>query len=68
LEAEVRELKKLKGSPKLKASWLNQENLESGEDGKRPGSAKRSKKLSFEVDEERIIQPGLPIAIEQFGR
>ncbi|MGB8697793.1 MAG: hypothetical protein WCD18_00105, partial [Thermosynechococcaceae cyanobacterium] len=56
LEAEVRELKKLKGRPKLKASRLNgkKANCEAG--GKRPGSAKRSKKLSFEIDEERIIQ------------
>jgi Transposase IS66 family len=67
LEAEVRELKKLKGSPKLKASRLNQEKPESGEDGKRPGSAKRSKKLSFEVDEERIIQPEVIPANTKFN-
>lgn len=57
LEAEIRDLKKLKGRPKLKASRLNKEKSESWGDGKRPGSAKGSKKLSFEIDEERIIQP-----------
>jgi hypothetical protein len=59
LEAELRELKKLKGKPKIQASKLNEsEPLPEGEEeGKRPGSVKRSKKFSFEIDEERIIQP-----------
>jgi hypothetical protein len=67
LEAEVRELKKLKGRPKLKASRLNgkKANCEAG--GKRPGSAKRSKKLSFEIDEERIIQPDVIPANAKFN-
>jgi soluble cytochrome b562 len=58
LEAELKELKKLKGRPKIEASRLNEKKLpsEAGE-GKRPGSAKRSKKIGFEVDEEKIIQP-----------
>jgi Transposase IS66 family len=67
LEAEVRELKKLKGRPKLKASLLNKEKAESGEDGKRPGSSKRSKKLKFEIDEERIIQPDVIPANTKFN-
>jgi TolA-binding protein len=67
LEAEVRELKKLKGRPKLKASRLNNEKGASGEDGKRPGSSKSSKKLNFEVDEERIIQPDVIPANTKFN-
>jgi hypothetical protein len=67
LDAEVRELKKLKGRPKLKASHLNKEKAESGEAGKRPGSAKRSKKLNFEIDEERIIQPDVIPANTKFN-
>jgi hypothetical protein len=59
LEAELRDLKKLKGKPKIQASKLNESEPrpEGEKEGKRPGSAKRSKKLSFEIDEERIIQP-----------
>jgi TolA-binding protein len=59
LEAELRELKKLKGKPKIPASQLNSPmpNAAGEGEGKRPGSAKVSKKLRFEVDEERLIQP-----------
>ena len=57
LEAELRDLKKLKGKPKIKASRLNTAKPDSEGEGKRPGSAKVSKKLNFEIDEERIIQP-----------
>ncbi len=59
LEVELRDLKKLKGKPKIQPSRLNTSQPDSkGEDeGKRPGSAKGSKKLSFQIDEERIIPP-----------
>lgn len=59
LEVELKDLKKLKGKPKIQPSRLNTSQLDSeGEDeGKRPGSAKGSKKLSFQIDEERIIPP-----------
>lgn len=57
LEAELRAKKKLKGRPKIRASQLNQKKSQSEREGKRPGSAKKSKKASFQVDEERIIQP-----------
>lgn len=67
LEAELRELKNLKGRPKLKASRLNNEKSASEGDGKRPGSAKRSKKLSFQIDEERIIQPDVIPANAKFN-
>ena len=57
LEAELRAKKKLKGKPRLSASLLNQpESLESKPE-KRAGSAKKSKKSSFEIDEEITIQP-----------
>ena len=57
LEAELRAQKKLKGQPKIRASKLNTPGPQSEEEGKRPGSAKRSKKADFQVDEERIIPP-----------
>lgn len=59
LKAELREQKKLKGKPKIRPSQLNnpKPNQEGEEQGKRPGSAKGSKKLGFQFDEERIIQP-----------
>ena len=57
LEADLRAQKKLKGKPKLRASQLNSPNPKAKGEGKRPGSAKRSKKASFEIDEERIIHP-----------
>lgn len=59
LEAELRAQKKLKGKPKLGASRLNEpaDKAEDESEGKRPGSAKRSKKVGFEVHEERIIPP-----------
>ena len=59
LEAELRKLKKLKGKPKIRASRLNETKTESaeGEERKRPGSAKRSKKKGFGCYEEKIIQP-----------
>ncbi len=59
LEAEVRAQKKLKGKPKLGASRLNDAPSASEGEGqrKRPGSAKRSKKLGFEIHEERLIVP-----------
>ena len=49
LEAEVRAQKKLKGKPKLGASRLNDAPPASEGEGqkKRPGSAKRSKKVGF---------------------
>jgi hypothetical protein len=59
LEAELRAQKKLKGKPKIGASRLNEPAPEPDDksESKRPGSAKRSKKLGFEIDEERIIVP-----------
>lgn len=59
LEAELRAQKKLKGKPKIGASRLNEPPSEPDDksESKRPGSAKRSKKLGFEIDEERIIVP-----------
>lgn len=59
LEAELRAQKKLKGKPKISASRLNESpsDCESESEKKRPGSAKRSKKLGFEPHEERIIVP-----------
>ncbi len=57
LEAEIRIYKKLKGKPKLSASKLNEPTKDSGRIEPRAGSAKRSKKLEFKVDEERTIHP-----------
>ena len=57
LEEELREQKKLKGRPKIGASKLNDKKPKSEGSGKRPGSAKKSKKAGFEIDEEKIIQP-----------
>lgn len=57
LDGALKEAKKLKGKPQLKASQLEQSALGPKHEGKRPGSAKRSKKVGFEPDEERIIEP-----------
>ena len=59
LEAELRAQKKLKGKPKLGPSRLNEPlpKTDGESKGKRPGSAKRSKKVGFEIHEERIIPP-----------
>jgi chromosome segregation ATPase len=57
LEAELKEQKKLKGRPKIRPSQLNQKKSNSEREGKRPGSAKKSKKAGFQIDEEKIIQP-----------
>jgi hypothetical protein len=59
LEADLRAQKKLKGKPKISASRLNDpaSDPEGKSEKKRPGSAKRSKKLGFEIHEERIIPP-----------
>ena len=67
LEAELREQKKLKGRPKIKASQLNQKQPKSEREGKRPGSAKKSKKAGFQVDEERIIRPAEIPALAKFN-
>jgi hypothetical protein len=59
LEAEVKAQKKLKGTPKIRASRLN-EPAEEGKQpqvGKRAGSAKVSKKSRLEIKEEQIIEP-----------
>ncbi len=58
-EAELKAVKRLPKKPKIQASRLNQQELPEGEEGKRAGSAKRSKKTSFEVDEQRVIEPAL---------
>lgn len=57
LEEELRASKKLSRKPKPRPSQLNSRKSPSPGDGKRPGSAKRSKKPGFQVDEEIIIQP-----------
>jgi len=59
LEAELRAQKKLKGKPKIRASQLNSPKSDSGKEKaeKRAGSAKVSKKISIEIDEERVIEP-----------
>lgn len=57
LEAELRAKKKLKGKPRLSASLLNQPETKEPKAEKRAGSAKESKKLNFEIDEEIAIQP-----------
>lgn len=59
LEAELKASKKLKGKPKIRASQLNSSkgDTQGAAKGKRPGSAKASKKSNFQIDEERIIQP-----------
>jgi uncharacterized coiled-coil protein SlyX len=57
LDEELKVAKKLKGKPKIRPSTLNQEEKNPKKRGKRPGSDKRSKKLNFVVDEERIIEP-----------
>ena len=59
LEAELKEAQKLKGKPKIQPSRLNtpKPDSEADEAGKRPGSEKGSKKPTFQIDEERIIQP-----------
>ena len=57
LDEELKAAKKLKSQPKIRPSTLNQESKNSKQEGKRAGSDKRSKKLSFIVDEERIIEP-----------
>lgn len=57
LDEELKAAKKLKGQPKISPSTLNSEKKNSKKSGKRPGSDKRSKKLNFVVDEERIIEP-----------
>jgi hypothetical protein len=59
LDNELKKLKKLPPKPDIKKSTLNEnpEDKKKGTDTKRPGSDKESKKLNFEVHEERIIQP-----------
>lgn len=57
LEAELKAVKRLPKKPKIQASRLNQPEKPEEEGGKRAGSAKRSKKTSFEVDEQRVIEP-----------
>ena len=57
LDEELKAAKKLKGKPKISPSSLNSQKKNSKKSEKRPGSDKRSKKLNFAVDEERIIEP-----------
>ena len=57
LEAALKKAKKLPAKPQLKASQLEQSPLLAKTKGKRPGSAKRSKKKGFKPDEERMIEP-----------
>jgi uncharacterized coiled-coil protein SlyX len=57
LDEELKAAKKLKGKPKISPSTLNSQKKNAKKSEKRPGSDKRSKKVNFEVDEERIIEP-----------
>ena len=57
LDEQLKAAKKLKGKPKIRPSTLNLEEKKSKGERKRAGSDKRSKKLSFVVDEERIVEP-----------
>jgi len=57
LDEQLKTAKKLKGKPKIRPSTLNQEEKKPKEGGQRAGSDKRSKKKSFVIDEERIIEP-----------
>jgi uncharacterized coiled-coil protein SlyX len=57
LDEELKAAKKLKGKPKISPSTLNSQKKNSKKSEKRPGADKRSKKVNFEVDEERIIEP-----------
>ena len=57
LDEELKAAKKLKSKPKIRPSTLHQEEKKPKEGGKRAGSDKRSKKLSFVVDEERLVEP-----------
>ena len=57
LDEQLKASKKLKNKPKIQPSKLNQAAQPTEEGGKRAGSDKRSKKTSFTVDEERVIEP-----------
>ncbi len=57
LDEELKAAKKLTKKPKISASRFNEPKKPQGESGKRAGSDKRSKKTSFEVDEQRVIEP-----------
>ena len=57
LDEQLKAAKKLKSQPKIRPSTLNQGEKKPKQGGGRPGSDKRSKKTSFIVDEERIIEP-----------
>ena len=57
LDEELKAAKKLNSKAKIRPSTLNLEQKKPKKNGKRAGSEKRSKKLNFEVDEERIIEP-----------
>jgi uncharacterized coiled-coil protein SlyX len=57
LDEQLLIAKKLKGKPKIRPSTLNKTEEPPVEGKKRAGSEKRSKKTSFVVDEERVIEP-----------
>lgn len=59
LKAELKKQKNLKDRPQIRASRINSIQIGTEVEGqvKRAGSAKVSKKTTFEVDEERIIEP-----------
>lgn len=57
LDEQLKATKKLKGKPKIRPSTLNQPEKQTEKAGKRAGSDKRSKKTSFVVDEERVVEP-----------
>jgi len=59
LEAELKKQKNLKDRPQIRARRIDSIQIGTEVEGqvKRAGSAKVSKKTTFEVDEERIIEP-----------
>ena len=57
LDEQLKAAKKLKGKPQIRPSSLNSKEKQTGEGEKRAGSDKRSKKQSFIVDEQRVIEP-----------
>jgi len=59
LKAELKKQKNLKDRPQIRASRIDSIQIGTEVEGqvKRAGSAKVSKKTTFEVDEERIIEP-----------
>lgn len=56
LRDEIAVLKGNKPKPKIKSSWLNQNDPKSGHSGKRPGSEKEPKTEGLEIHETKTIK------------